>query len=178
MFSTQSIDLFVEETSKFNFWEVIHEIPGRLRLRLAWLKEYPSLHFPLENALINLRYAREVRLSSMNNSIVVCYDHHSISPEHFKGDLFKVISLMTPQHWLNNYLNERGQTQEFMADEFIFEPTFLTEKWEENKQPILTGIGATCLLIGGVLVPLPLVPGWPLLLLGSYCLKLASEQPS
>ncbi|ACK68697.1 hypothetical protein PCC7424_0229 [Gloeothece citriformis PCC 7424] len=175
MVNSEKIEPYIEEFPQIYLWEVIHNIPGRVRLRLAWLREYPSKHSSLINALTHLTFITDVYLSSINNSIVVYYDHQQISLEDLKAELLEIFLLMTPKNWIKEQAN---QLKDINQETIGFDVEFLTKTWEENKQGILMGVGTTCLAVGGILVPIPLVPGWPLLLLGGYCLKLASENPS
>ncbi|WP_013322500.1 HMA2 domain-containing protein [Gloeothece verrucosa] len=174
MITVEQLSNSTEPFSEIPLWEVIHEIPGRMRVRLLWLQEYPSLHEPVETAIKNLDFVDEVRLSLINNSIIIHYNSDKISPQLFRIKLFKIFASLTPTSWLSAYL-ENLEKRKLILDNNTDFTAFLTDSWNQNKQQILSGIGTASLVIGGILVPLPLVPGWPLLLLGSYCLKLATE---
>ena len=52
----------------------------------------------------------------------------------------------------------------------------VVDAWNKNKKVILQVVGVTSLVIGLLLVPLPLIPGWPFLVFGSFCLRLAAEE--
>ena len=49
----------------------------------------------------------------------------------------------------------------------------------DSVQPIkklaIQAVGVISIVIGVILIPVPLIPGWPLLLFGAYCLRIASE---
>jgi len=51
----------------------------------------------------------------------------------------------------------------------------LEETWHNSKRLVFAAVGLFSIAIGIILVPVPLVPGWPLLLFGAYCIKLATE---
>ena len=43
------------------------------------------------------------------------------------------------------------------------------------KKIAIQAVGVISLVIGVVLIPVPLIPGWPFLLFGAYCFRIASE---
>lgn len=51
----------------------------------------------------------------------------------------------------------------------------LEETWDNSKKLVFAAVGLFSIALGIILVPVPLVPGWPLLVFGAYCIKLATE---
>ncbi len=47
----------------------------------------------------------------------------------------------------------------------------LSQTFTQMKNVVLVTVGVISLVVGAVLVPVPLVPGWPFLLFGAYCLQ-------
>ncbi|MBR8830368.1 MAG: hypothetical protein N5P05_003463 [Chroococcopsis gigantea SAG 12.99] len=148
-------------------WEIIHKTSGRARLRLNWLKAYPSLHSSLETSLINLDWVKDVQLSPINNALVIYYEERNLSPEKFNAELDRIFSFIAPG---NCFAQEEYKGESTVSGEDI-----LSQVWGENKSAILLGVGSSCLVLGAIFTPLPLLPGWPFLLLGSYCLKMSTE---
>jgi hypothetical protein len=54
--------------------ELCHEIPGRLRLRLDWLRAHPELAEPLADRLAALDESIEVRVRAWTGSVLCEYD--------------------------------------------------------------------------------------------------------
>jgi len=80
--------------------QIVHSTPGRLRVRLAWLRCYPSLHEPLSTSILSLAAVREVRLTPAINSIVVCYDPQGITEKAFQEKFCQLLQQLTPAHGL------------------------------------------------------------------------------
>ncbi len=53
---------------------LVHEIPGRLRLRLSWLRSHPEVATPLADHLAALRGMVEVSVRPYTGSVVCCFD--------------------------------------------------------------------------------------------------------
>lgn len=80
--------------------QIVHSTPGRLRVCLAWLRCYPSLHKPLSTSILSLAAVREVHLTPAINSIVVCYDPQGITEKAFQEKFCQLLQQRTPVHWL------------------------------------------------------------------------------
>lgn len=52
----------------------------------------------------------------------------------------------------------------------------IAEIWNNSKSTILTAAGVISLVVGIVLFPIPLVPGWPFFVFGAYCLQIAAQE--
>ncbi len=162
----------VASQSSSQSWQIIHKTAGRARLRLEWLKDYPALHSSLQSSLINLDWIHDVQLSPINKALVIYYDDKKISSNQFTAELDRIFSFTTSS---NGYFTSDNQKKNNSSQTNPNESDILGQIWEENKQTILTGVGTTCIVLGGIFTPIPLVPGWPFLLLGAYCVKLGTE---
>lgn len=80
--------------------QVIHSTPGRLRVRLAWLKYYPALNERLSTSMLSLVVVKEVRSNPAINSIVVSYDSGSITEKAFQEKFRQLVQQLTPASWL------------------------------------------------------------------------------
>ncbi|KGF71418.1 hypothetical protein DO97_20595 [Neosynechococcus sphagnicola sy1] len=47
----------------------------------------------------------------------------------------------------------------------------LSDALKPLRNATLLTVAAISLVVGAILVPVPIIPGWPLLLFGSYCLS-------
>ena len=80
--------------------QIVHSTPGRLRVRLAWLRCYPSLHERLSTSILSLAAVKEVHLNPAINSIVVCYDPQGITEKAFQERFCQLLQQPTPVHGL------------------------------------------------------------------------------
>ncbi|ACK68685.1 hypothetical protein PCC7424_0217 [Gloeothece citriformis PCC 7424] len=100
---TQSIETLL--------WEIVHHTPGRIRIRIAWLQEYPLLHEPLKVGITDLDSVTEVRVSSINNSVTVHYTPNAVDCEQIPGQLWEIIYPLTPLNWLSEQLKTLGNSE-------------------------------------------------------------------
>jgi hypothetical protein len=144
--------------------QIVHSTPGRLRVRLAWLRCYPSLHEPLSTSILSLAAVREVRLTPAINSIVVCYDPQGITEKAFQEKFCQLLQQLTPAYWLTAVRPVTGDTTS--PGEGILSEATVTGKIQEVGGKLIGssvgrvmgfGVGAVA---GGVLLgPLGLIPG-------------------
>ncbi|ACK68681.1 hypothetical protein PCC7424_0213 [Gloeothece citriformis PCC 7424] len=80
-----------QQAQKTSLWEIIHSIPGRMRIRLPWLQNHSYLGKDITKALKNLGFVNTVDLSLINNSIIIAYDSTRISEEEMPTQLFKTL---------------------------------------------------------------------------------------
>lgn len=80
--------------------QIVHSTPGHLRVRLDWLRCYPSLHQPLSTSILSLASVREVHLNPAINSIVVCYDPQDMTEKAFQERFCQLLQQPTPVHGL------------------------------------------------------------------------------
>ena len=144
--------------------QIVHSTPGRLRVRLAWLRCCPSLHERLSTSILSLAAVREVRLTPAINSIVVCYDPRGITEKAFQEKFCQLLQQLTPVHWLTAVRPITDDTTS--PGEGIFSEAAVTGKIQEVGGKLIGssvgrvmgfGVGAVA---GGVLLgPLGLIPG-------------------
>ncbi len=163
-------------------FEVVHSIPGRIRVRVPLLSQFPTLYQDLETELNTLEFVSEVRVVSVINSITLSYDLQETSETSILLQFYQTINkLLPPGILFVNSLRPKSTPSPFTDFEVLplsdFETNlqdFLNQLWDDNRQTVLSIVGVTSIAIGIILVPLPLVPGTPLILLGSYCLSLTT----
>jgi hypothetical protein len=156
--------------------QVIHSIPGRVRLRVPMLKVGSHLARGLEALLSAQTGVIEATANAGCCSVTVRYDTAEWTPESLglfiqsrsREELEQYASTalpndatgLLPMNWLQpwRFLN----TTEGSSD---------SKGALQTGQPVKSGywrLGYASMIVGAVLVPVPLVPGIPFLILSSY----------
>lgn len=86
----------VSETPTSSAVQVIHQIEGRLRVRIFWLQDYPSLQNRLETLLFSIAWVSQIKINPKSNSVTVLYQSTKISLHNFRENLLKSIQQITP----------------------------------------------------------------------------------
>jgi Cu2+-exporting ATPase len=90
-------------------WEIVHESPGRLRVRDAELRNSPAAAQRIESELRRQTGIRDVSISSYTGSVVIHYDEAAIDRETIltrldesicEGGMIACTSLPRPTQWL------------------------------------------------------------------------------
>ncbi len=146
----------VNEFSTTSVAQVIHQIEGRLRVRILWLQEYPSMEKRLESLLLSVLWVREVRINLKTNSVTITYQSTKISLTNFTENLLKSIHRMTPADF---------QEQKVQKEESFVSPSFGNHLQELGGRMVGSsagqiigrgfGIATGRLLLG----PLGIIPG-------------------
>ena len=75
---------------------IIHAVKGRIRIRILWLKDYPSLVQRIETAIRTLPWVTQVIVNSKSNSTTVYYQSENIALVKFQQHLLDLIDQLTP----------------------------------------------------------------------------------
>jgi hypothetical protein len=144
--------------------QVIHSTPGRLRVRLAWLKYYPALNERLSTSMLSLVVVKEVRSNPAINSIVVSYDSGSITEKAFQEKFRQLVQQLTPASWLTAEQPTNDGTN--APGEGIFPEAVATQKIQQVGSKLIgstigriMGLGVGSLTGGVLLGPLGIIPG-------------------
>ena len=164
MITVEQVSDSPQQSTRQDALQVVHSTPGRLRVRLAWLKCYPSLHQRLSTSISSLAAVTEVRLNPAIGSIVVCYDPRTIPEKAFQEKFCQIIQQVTPASWLAAEKQITGGATS--PTEVSFSEEVVTGKIQEVGGKLIGstvgrvmgfGVGAVA---GGVLLgPLGLIPG-------------------
>lgn len=76
--------------------QVVHTVPGRIRIRLPLLKRDPDLETILQKQVHSLNAVRTVRVNPSAKSLIVQYDAHSTSEASFSTDLVTAVQFACP----------------------------------------------------------------------------------
>jgi len=155
---------------------VIHSLPGRVRLRVPALKTYSHLAKGLQALLSDQPGVIEATVNCGCQSVTVLYEPTQWSSDLLCGFL---------RHLTHEELEQRASTA--LADEeaaTASSPTEWLQPWRflkktdevpDSNGAIQTQVrsgywtaGYISMVVGAILVPVPLVPGIPLLMLASY----------
>jgi hypothetical protein len=155
---------------------VIHSIPGRVRLRMPWLKAGSHLARGVEALLLSQIGITEATVNKGCHSVTVVYDPAQWTPESLcmflqcrsseELEQYAAAALadnatgLLPMSWLQpwQFLNTTGGSRD-------------SKGALQTGEPVKSGYwkaGYVCMVVGAVLVPVPLVPGIPFLILSSY----------
>jgi hypothetical protein len=156
--------------------QVIHSIPGRVRLRVPMLKVGSHLARGLEALLSAQTGVIEATANSGCHSVTVRYDPALWTSESLcmflqirsREELEQYASFalaedatsLIPMNWLQpwRYLSATGSSPDSKGAVQAGEPV-KSGYWK---------LGYASMVVGAVLVPVPLVPGIPFLILSSY----------
>jgi hypothetical protein len=144
-------------------YEVLHATRGRIRIgipRLACDREYGDR---LIYVLKSLAFVTNVRINPIAECVAIEYQEGSALETQIQQSILAAI-------------------QE--ADRVVFLPNDVLEEleediaslWEWFSNGFKNAVGVASLVIGVVLLPIPIVPGWPFLLLGVYCLNVCEQE--
>lgn len=86
-------------------FQVVHKIPGRIRLEISLLKSNESYRSVLEKLLESTKGITKVRINPIASSIVIKYDRQTISETDLKGQLSKAIKTAN-NHPVTSQLNQ------------------------------------------------------------------------
>ncbi|WP_013323328.1 HMA2 domain-containing protein [Gloeothece verrucosa] len=81
-------------------YDVVHQVPGRVRYRIPQLAHDPELVENLQFLLGREEYVTEVRIKPFASSLVVSYQTESLSAEKVQTqleNLFKIADLVFPK---------------------------------------------------------------------------------
>jgi copper chaperone CopZ len=142
---------------KETVYEILHETVGRIRLgipRLANDEEYAN---QLTHVLNSLSFVTNVRINLAAKCVAIDYEGNETSETQIQQLILAAV---------------RG------ADQVVLLPTAIFEElekeiisfWDWCANALKNVMGVASLAVGIVLVPVPIVPGWPLILFGIYCL--------
>ncbi|NJK51507.1 hypothetical protein HC931_28555 [Candidatus Gracilibacteria bacterium] len=146
---------------KETIYEILHETVGRIRIGIPRLAEDEEYADKLTHNLKSLSFVTNVRINLAAKCVAIDYQENETSQTQIQQLIFAAI---------------HG------AEQVVLLPTAIFEEVEEDivsvgdwfSNALKNIVGVTSLMVGVVLVPIPIVPGWPLILLGIYCLT--SEQ--
>lgn len=146
------------------YLHILHSMPGRLRVRLAWLDCYPSLHERLYDSISSLAAVTQVRLTPEINSIVVCYDRRVIAEKAFQEKFCQIVQQIMPSSVRSSGKQINGGTSLFSG--VMFSETAVTGKIREVGGKLVgstvgrvMGVGLGAVAGGVMLGPLGIIPG-------------------
>jgi hypothetical protein len=73
-------------------YQIVHSIPGRIRVRIPQLAEDTAYACKLQNLIESIKYVSEVRINAWARSLVVSYKIKAISSEVFQEQLIHTIA--------------------------------------------------------------------------------------
>lgn len=76
--------------------QVVHTVPGRIRIRLPLLKRNPDFETVLQTQVHSLSAVRSVRVNPAAKSLIVQYDPHSTSEASFNTNLATAVQSACP----------------------------------------------------------------------------------
>lgn len=156
---------------------VIHSLPGRIRLRVPALKAYSQLGKGLQALLSGQTGVIEVAVNTGCNSVTVVYEPtlwNSQSLRRFlesrtHEDLERSASATSADdaHAAGSSSRDWLQPWRFLKTYDSSDSNGAVQTGEQAKSGYWTA-GYVSMIVGAILVPVPLVPGIPFLILGSY----------
>ena len=162
--------------------QVVHSIPGRVRLRVPILKTARHVARGLEALLSTQPGVIEATANTGCHSVTVVYDP-SVWASESLCQFLQDRSLEELEEYANAALAIEAASSSSMN--WLQPWRFLntTDGSDGSKgslqtgQPVKSGywtLGYYSMIVGAVLVPVPLVPGIPFLILSSYCFAKAT----
>ena len=172
----ENLSILAELDGPLAITHIIHSIPGRVRLRVPMLKAGSHLSPGLEALLLAQIGIRQVTVNTGCHSVTIVYDPAEWSPESLRKfvqsrgreelEQYASVALeddvtnQSPVNWLQpwRFLNTTAGSSG-------------SEGAVQTGDSVKSGYwkaGYVCMVVGAVLVPVPLVPGIPLLILSSY----------
>ena len=153
--------------------EVLHALPGRIRLgipNLAGDREYSD---KLTYALQSLAWVSEVRINPAASCAIVNYQSSPASESQQQASILASVQeadslALLPTATLESLEAELASFWDWLSGELknLFEGF---GGFEGVGKVILTALGMACLILGIAGLILPLLPGTPFLLLSSLC---------
>ncbi|MCU0532316.1 MAG: hypothetical protein MUD14_00190 [Hydrococcus sp. Prado102] len=143
---------------KETVYEILHSTVGRIRIGIARLASDEEYADKLIHVLKSLSFVTNVRINLAAKCVAIDYEGNETSQTQIQQLIFAAI---------------RGAEQVVLLPSAIFEE--LEEEivgfWDWFSDALKNIMGVASLAVGIVLVPVPIVPGWPLILFGIYCLS-------
>jgi hypothetical protein len=147
---------------KETVYKVLHETVGRIRIGIPQLGSDEEYADKLTHVLKSLSFITNFRVNVAARCVAIDYEINN-SETQIQQLIFAAI---------------QG------AEQIVFLPTAIFEELEEEivsvwdwfSNGLKSVFGVASVVVGVVLVPVPIVPGWPFLLLGIYCLTGESEK--
>lgn len=154
---------FTQVTHKETAYEILHETVGRIRIgipRLASDEEYAD---QLTHVLKSLGFVTNVRINLAAKCVAIDYDDNETLETQNQQLIFAAIN---------------GADRVILLSTTIFEELEeeIVSFWDWFSNALKNVMGVASLVVGVVLVPIPIIPGWPFLLFGIYCLTGEQEE--
>lgn len=96
--------------------KIVHAIPGRIRLKVASIRDNPPLAGELQQRLVSLQGVRKVQINPQTGSVLILYEAAAFaSPEALPelatplAEIFPGLALNEPQSWMSS-ANGSGST--------------------------------------------------------------------
>lgn len=162
---------------------VIHSLPGRVRLRVPALKAYSQLAKGLQALLSVQTGVTQATVNTGCHSVTVVYEPVLWNSESLRRFL-ESRTREDLERSASAALADDVSTAGLLSRDWLQPWQFLskTEDSPDSKGAIQTGkqaksgywmAGYVSMIVGAILVPVPLVPGIPFLILGSFFLAKA-----
>lgn len=160
----------------FSRIHIVHSIPGRARFRVPMLKTHPDLARWLEALLSGRSGIIKASVTERCHSLTVSFEPEAWTAE----SLCQVLNNQTCEEMETQAASAPATETSVSSSMSRLQPGRFQQSIESTAQargPATSAywtLGYYSMIIGAILVPVPLVPGTPLLLFSSYCFAKAT----
>lgn len=150
--------------------EILHAIPGRIRLRIPKLAQESTYGEKLTYVIESLPWVSQIRINPLVSCVIINYQSHPYSDPQKQATLLERVQeadtlILLPTEISNDPESALVQFWEWLSEEF---QSLLTE-FAEIRKTILVVIAIASLILGIAGLILPLLPGIPFLVLSHLC---------
>ncbi len=185
-FNVSSDDTFGIREYFEGSYEIVHQIKGRIRLRLPQLAYDRDYGDRLNHGLTSVAGVTQVNVNPTAKSVTICYQNNTPAADLIRDLPVPVNAVPVTSATNPSLLPPFSEAFDHEFDRILTEFTRTTHRFNQESKPVLhqlaimllQAMGTISLVIGVIGFVLPLLPGTPFLILASLFFFAASELSS